>query len=117
MDSTRFFLRLWALLLFAVLVYAAIDLGLHPSLQGEVSFTLRPDVGHLPDLMHWGGRLLRHHAIGLLVSNAVIVSGFLSLLVTSAYSALRGGDPEARESLAASRASFPPPRPSFPPST
>lgn len=106
MDSTRGFLRYWALFLFLVLAYAAVDLGLHPSLEAETAFTLRPDVGRLPDLVHWGGRLLHHGAIGLLVANAIVVSGLAALLFVSALSALRD-EPDPR--LSTPRTSFPPP--------
>lgn len=79
-DSARSFVRLWAVLTAAVLLYAWLDLRLNPRLLMETRFSMRPDWDQLPDLMHWGGRLLNHRALSLLIGNAVVLGGMAALL-------------------------------------
>ena len=80
MDSARSFVRLWLLLTTVVLVYAWLDLRMNPRLLMETQFSMRPDWDQLPDLMHWGGRLLNHRALSLLIGNAVVLGGMAALL-------------------------------------
>lgn len=80
MDSTRSLLALWFCISLTILAYAGIDLWLHPSLYGEVHFTMQPDVTQIGDLWHWGGRLLKEGAIALLVANAIVMGGLLALV-------------------------------------
>jgi hypothetical protein len=79
-DSARGFVLLWVLSTLGVLAYAGLDLWLHPSLSSETELSMRPDLAQLPDLLHWGGRLLNHGATVLLVGNAVILGGVVALL-------------------------------------
>jgi hypothetical protein len=82
-DSTRGLLRLWLLLAVVLLGYSYIDLRLNPWLETETHFSLRPDFTQLHDLWHWGGRLLRHGAVSLLVANAVVMAGIAALAIHS----------------------------------
>ncbi|HET9931361.1 MAG TPA: hypothetical protein VFQ35_11760 [Polyangiaceae bacterium] len=68
-------MRLWLVLTAAILFYAWLDLRLNPRLLMETHFSMRPDLDQLPDLMHWGGRLLNHRALSLLVGNALVLGG------------------------------------------
>lgn len=80
-DSVRSFVRLWAVLAIVVLVYAWIDLRLHPQLLYETNFSLKPNLNQVPELLHWGGRLLKHGALSLLIGNALVLSGVAALLL------------------------------------
>jgi hypothetical protein len=82
-DSTRGLFRLWLFLAIALLGYSYVDLRLNPWLVTETHFSLKPDLTQLHDLWHWGGRLLRHGALSLLVANAVVVSGIAALAIHS----------------------------------
>ena len=66
-----------------IVAYAYVDLRLHPWLEQETNFSMTPDLSQLPDLLHWGGRLLKEHAFVLLLGNAVVLGGLLALVVTS----------------------------------
>jgi hypothetical protein len=79
-DSARGFVRLWFLLAVLILGYAWLDLRLNPRLSFETEFSMRPDLSQLPDLMHWGGRLLNHGAVTLLFGNALVLAGMGALL-------------------------------------
>ena len=79
MDSVRSFLAIWALLTGVILGYAVIDLRLHPELYDEKTFSMTPDLSQIGTLPHWGGRLLKERAHGLLVCNAVALAGMMSL--------------------------------------
>jgi hypothetical protein len=63
-----------------ILGYAWVDLELHPALLAEEQISMKPDWSQLPDLMHWGGRLLRHGAAPLLLGNAVVLGGMAALV-------------------------------------
>ncbi|MGC4090282.1 MAG: hypothetical protein QM756_20870 [Polyangiaceae bacterium] len=89
MDSARSFVRLWLVLTLAVLLYAWLDLRYTPRLHVETRFSMRPDWEQLPDLMHWGGRLLNHRALSLLIGNAVVLGGMGALLGRGALRLLR----------------------------
>ena len=91
MDSVRSFVRLWAGLAVAILAYATLDLRLNPWLYEEHAFTMRPDLSQLPDLLHWGGRLLKESAFVLLASNALVIAGLLALLVHGVMRLFRRG--------------------------
>jgi hypothetical protein len=65
----------------ATLGYAYADLSLTPGLQHERGFSVHVDIARIGELWHWGGRLLNEGAIGLLVLNAIMVGGFLALLM------------------------------------
>ena len=97
-DSARSFVRIWFLLTLGVLVYAWLDLRLNPRLLAETHFSMRPDWSQLPDLMHWGGRLLNHRALPLLLGNALVLGGFGALLghavLRFVRRLLRGDEPE-----------------------
>jgi hypothetical protein len=80
-DSVRAFLRIWLICTALVLGYAYLDVRLNPWLTAETHFSMEPDLSRLPELLHWGGRLLSHRALGLLVGNAVILGGVAALLV------------------------------------
>ena len=84
MDSARSLLRTWLLLAAGLLAYSYIDLRLNPWLETETHFSLRPDITQLHDLWHWGGRLLRHGAVSLLVANAIVMAGIAALAIHSA---------------------------------
>jgi hypothetical protein len=79
-DSARGFVRLWFLLALLILGYAWVDLRLNPRLYFETEISMRPDLSQLPDLMHWGGRLLNHGAVSLLLGNALVLAGLAALL-------------------------------------
>lgn len=42
--------------------------------------TMVPDFQQAPDLIHWGGRLLRERAWPLLIGNAFLLGGLLALV-------------------------------------
>ena len=83
MASVRSFVRLWMASVAVILAYAYVDLRLHPWLEQETHFSMTPDFSQLPDLLHWGGRLLKEHAFVLLLGNAVVLGGLIALGVTS----------------------------------
>lgn len=78
MDAKAFFL-FWVGGTLGVLTYAGIDLWSNPRLSSEVEFTMVPDLSRIPDLAHWGGRLMHHGAWPLLLTNAVILGGVVAL--------------------------------------
>lgn len=81
MFSVRSLLVVWVSSSLATLGYAYADLTLTPGLHQERGFSLHIDVTRIGELWHWGGRLLNEGAIGLLVLNAIVVGGFLALLM------------------------------------
>ncbi len=81
MFSVRLLLSVWASSSLATLGYAYADLNLTPGLHQERGFSIHIDVARIGELWHWGGRLLNEGAIGLLVLNAIMVGGFLALLL------------------------------------
>jgi hypothetical protein len=81
MYSVRAFLSLWSVSTLAILGYAAADLGLHPALRRETNFSMQPDLSRLPELVHWGGRLVKEGHWSLLVSNAFLLGGLAALLL------------------------------------
>lgn len=101
-DSVRSFVRLWIVLAVGILAYAWLDLQLHPQLLSETQFTLEPDLSQLGDLRHWGGRLLKHGAVSLLLGNALVLAGVLALTLHGGARLLqrwRGSSPSARISV------------------
>jgi hypothetical protein len=66
-----------------IMAYAYVDLRLHPWLAQETNFSMTPDLSQLPDLLHWGGRLLKENALMLLLGNALVLGGLVALAVTS----------------------------------
>lgn len=80
MFSVRSLLLLWVCTSLATLGYAYVDLRVTPGLLQERGFSIELDFTRVGELWHWGGRLLNEGALGLLVFNAIIVGGFLSLL-------------------------------------
>lgn len=83
-DSARGFVRLWLGLTLGVLTYAWLDLRMNPRLAMETRFSMRPNLDQAWDLLHWGGRLLNHGALYMLVGNAIVLSGMAALLLRSA---------------------------------
>ena len=81
MFSVRSLLCVWVTSSLATLGYAYADLSLTPGLQQERGFSIHVDIARIGELWHWGGRLLNEGAIGLLVLNAIMVGGFLALLM------------------------------------
>jgi hypothetical protein len=79
--SLRSLLFVWVSSSLATLGYAYADLSLTPGLHQERGFSIHIDVARIGELWHWGGRLLNEGAIGLLVLNAIVVGGFLALLM------------------------------------
>jgi len=79
--SVRSLLFVWVSSSLATLGYAYADLSLTPGLHQERGFSINIDIERVDELWHWGGRLLNEGAIGLLVFNAIIVGGFLALLM------------------------------------
>ena len=88
-DSLSSFLKAWLAGALLIIGYAWMDLRFNPHLSLETSFTLTPDITRLTDLWDWGGRLLHHGAVGLLVANAVALGGILALVVRGALSVVR----------------------------
>ena len=64
-----------------VIGYAFLDLWLSPALWTERSFSMEPDLSQIWEVRHWGGRLLRERAWGLLVCNALVLGGLSALLL------------------------------------
>lgn len=85
----RGFLRLWIAFAVLLLAYSFVDLRLNPWLLHETYFSMRPDWTRLPDLAHWGGRLLRHGAFSLLVANTLLISGAAALVALSVIRLVR----------------------------
>jgi hypothetical protein len=79
--SVRSLLFVWVSSSLATLGYAYADLSLTPGLHQERGFSIHVDIARIGELWHWGGRLLNEGAIGLLVLNAIMVGGFLALLM------------------------------------
>jgi hypothetical protein len=88
-DSVSSFLKAWLAATLLIVGYAWVDLRFNPHLAFETNFTLTPDVARLADLWDWGGRLLHHGAVGLLVLNAVALGGIAALLVRGALTVVR----------------------------
>jgi hypothetical protein len=88
-DSARGFVALWIIIVGLLLGYAWLDFRMNPWLLRETHFTMTPDLSQLPELWHWGGRLLRHGAAPLLIGNAVVIGGVLTLTVRAIYRRLR----------------------------
>jgi hypothetical protein len=110
--SARAFVLLWASLTALVIGYAFLDLWLSPALWTERSFSMEPDLSQIWEVRHWGGRLLRERAWGLLVCNALVLGGLSALLLHGAVRWLlqRGSAPSSnRTSFAGESASIPPP--------
>jgi hypothetical protein len=115
-DSASGFLKAWLSATGIIVGYAWVDLRFNPHLSAETSFTLTPDFSRLPDLWDWGGRLLHHGALGLLVLNAVALGGIAALAVRGLAAAVRrwrGPATEPRISIvpASVPTSVPPPAP------
>ena len=81
MFSVRSLLVVWMSSSLAILGYAYADLRLTPELHQERGFSIHIDIERVEELWHWGGRLLNEGAIGLLVFNAIMVGGFLALMM------------------------------------
>jgi hypothetical protein len=79
--SVRSLLLLWVCASLATLGYAYVDLRVTPGLIQERGYSIDLDFARIGELWHWGGRLLNEGALSLLILNAVIVGGFLSLLL------------------------------------
>jgi len=79
--SVRSLLLMWVCTSLATLGYAYLDLHITPGLIQERGFSIDLDFTRVGELWHWGGRLLNEGAMSLLVFNAIIVGGFLALLV------------------------------------
>jgi len=115
-DSVASFLRAWLGATAMIVGYAWVDLRFNPRLSYETAFTMTPDVTRLADLWDWGGRLLHHGAIGLLILNAIALGGVLALVLRGALTALRrlrNHEEPARISIvpASVPTSVPPPAP------
>ena len=88
-DSVSSFLKAWLAATLLIVGYAWVDLRFNPHLAHETSFTLTPDVSRLADLWDWGGRLLHHGAVGLLVLNAIALGGIAAIVVRAALTVTR----------------------------
>lgn len=86
----RTFLLFWLAGTLGVLAYAGADLWMNPWLHQEMGHSMTPDWDKVWDLQHWGGRLLRHGAWPLLVSNALIFGGLIALVVSTLLQLIRG---------------------------
>ena len=64
-------------------LYAVLDLQANPWLHQEQGFTLRPNLEQVPDVLPWGGRLMRHGAWPLLLSNALVLGGLVAVVVAT----------------------------------
>lgn len=115
MPSVRFFVRLWAGFVVAIVAYAATDRALNPWLTTEHSFSMEPDLTRLPDLLHWGGRLW-HLNLPLLSFNAVLIGGLLSLVALSVFRYFRQRPAPAHDEPQRISVFVTEPRPSSPPS-
>jgi hypothetical protein len=116
-DSLSGFLKAWLAATLLIVGYAWVDLHANPHLAFETSFTLTPDASRLSDLLDWGGRLLHHGAVGLLLANAIALGGILALLGRGALAVIHRvratTDESPRVSIvpASVPTSVPPPRP------
>jgi hypothetical protein len=97
LSTVRSFVQLWAGSAAAILGYAIVDLEAHPWLRMETSFSVDPDLRRVPELVHWGGRLLHHQAWWLLVLNACILGGLLALVLGGLWRLGRGSAKHAVE--------------------
>ncbi len=88
-DSVSSFLKAWLAATLLIVAYAWVDLRLNPHLAFETSFTLTPDVTRLADLWDWGGRLLHHGALGLLLLNAIALGGIAAIVVRAGLALVR----------------------------
>ncbi|HEY6078120.1 MAG TPA: hypothetical protein VIW29_04920 [Polyangiaceae bacterium] len=117
MDSLSSFLKTWLLATLLIVAYAWLDLRLNPHLKLETAFTLTPDASRLSDMWDWGGRLLHHRAVGLLVANAVALGGILAIVLRGALAVLQrlrapdDGAPRVSIVPASVPTSVPPPAP------
>lgn len=111
MDSLRTFFLLWVAFTAAIVAYAVIDLGQNPWLHAETHFSMRPDFSQAPQLLHWGGRLLKEGATSLLVGNALVIGGLCALGARAILVrvARRAAEREPRPSLVPGSLSVPPP--------
>lgn len=73
----------WFFSVAGILTYAVLDLQANPWLHQESYFTVNPSLERLPDILHWGGRLLRHGAWPLLLANAIVLGGLIAVLVAA----------------------------------
>jgi hypothetical protein len=115
-DSLSGFLKAWLAATVSIVGYAWLDLRANPHLASETSFTMTPDASRLADLWDWGGRLLHHGEVGLLLANAVALGGIVALLARGALALihrLRVPDDAPRISIvpASVPTSVPPPAP------
>jgi hypothetical protein len=115
-DSVSSFLKAWLAATLLIIGYAWVDLRFNPHLSYETSFTLTPDVTRLADLWDWGGRLLHHGAVGLLVLNAIALGGITAMVARGALTLvhrLRVPSDQPRISIvpASVPTSVPPPAP------
>jgi hypothetical protein len=88
-ESVSSFLKAWLVATALIVAYAWVDLRVNPHLTLETSFTLTPNIHRIADLWDWGGRLLHHRALGLLVLNAIALGGILALLWRGATAFVR----------------------------
>ena len=114
-DSLSGFVKAWLVATVSIVGYAWLDLRTNPHLKFETGFTMTPDASRLADLWDWGGRLLHHGALGLLIANAVALGGILALLARGALAVihrLRTHSDTPRVSIvpASVPTSVPPPR-------
>jgi hypothetical protein len=98
-DSARGFVVLWIVMVGLLLGYAWLDFRMNPWLLRETHFTMTPDFSQLGELWHWGGRLLRHGALPLLVGNIVVVGGVMALVVRAVVRLARRHRTEPRISI------------------
>jgi hypothetical protein len=115
--SLRSLLLVWVSSSLATLGYAYADLNLTPGLHQEHGFSISIDIARAGELWHWGGRLLNEGAMELLILNAILVGGFIALLVLwlgQLAQRLRGAReqrsaPETAVSTSVALGSVPPP--------
>jgi hypothetical protein len=114
--SVRSLLFVWVSSSLATLGYAYADLNLTPGLHQERGFSIHIDITRIGELWHWGGRLLNEGAISLLVLNAIMVGGFLSLimlwfgqLLSRILSSRRQASAEGASTKSVAFGSIPPP--------
>jgi len=88
-DSVSSFLKAWLAATLLIVGYAWVDLRFNPHLAFETGFTLTPDVTRFADLWDWGGRLLHHGAVALLVLNAIALGGIAALVVRGGLALVR----------------------------
>lgn len=95
--KTKTFLLFWLGGTLGVLAYAFGDLTLTPRLSAERTFSMRPDLSQIGDLVHWGGRLVAQGRWDLLIPNAIVFGGLIALAVTYVISLFRKPNPDVRE--------------------